>query len=102
MQTGRAILVLGDAPLSEASFEEAATYAEVFVLARAVPDRAASFVVDDELADRRARQRLRQVAARLATRGTRVRGHVGTADADAARRDALALFPQPSMVLEAA
>jgi hypothetical protein len=102
VQNERAILILGDADAPDTVLDEARRYGEVFVVARAVPDPASRYVIDDELAHRRARQRLRQVAARLTAGGTRVSGIVGDADARAARRDSRALFPRASALLEAA
>lgn len=102
MQSKSVILILGDTDPSEAHLAEAARYGEVFVLARAVPDAGTRYVVDDELADRRARLRLGRAAAHLRASGVRVSGLVGDPDARAARRDAVALFPQASALLQAA
>jgi hypothetical protein len=102
MTTRRAILILGDAPASELAVDDVRGYDEVFVFARAVPDVRSRYVIDDELAQRRARQRLQDVAARLAASGAQVSGLVGDADSRAARRDALALFPRAAALIDAA
>lgn len=98
----RAILIIGSSDPSDAALAEAERYAEVYVLARAVPDGASPYVIDTGRAEANAKRRLRRVAAHLRARGSRARGLVGDPDRGAARRDALALFPQPSVVLEAA
>jgi hypothetical protein len=102
METRRAILILGSGPLADTSLAEVRGYGEVFVLARAVPEGSPRYVVDDDLAQRSAQRRLEQAAGRLRDGGARVAGFVGDPHPVAARRDALALFPQADIVLEAA
>ncbi len=102
MEARRAILILGSDPLAETSLAQACGFAEVFVLARAVPDRNSRYVVDADQAQRCAQGRLEQAANRLRNGGARVAGIVGDPHPTAARRDALALFPQADVVLEAA
>jgi hypothetical protein len=98
----RAILILGEREPSHAALADAERYAEVYVLARAVHNRDSHYLIDDGRAEADARGRLQHVAAHLRARGCRTRGLVGDADAQAARRDAMALFPQPSVLLEVA
>ena len=98
----RAILILGGSDPSAAALADAERYAEVYVLARAVPDGQSQYLIDAGRAEADAQGRLRRVAAHLRARGTWTSGVVGDADAHAARRDATALFPQPSVLLEAA
>ena len=102
MQTTSAILILGDHELHAADLDEAASFEEVFVLARAVPAAGSRYVVDDDVAYARAARRLRDAAAGLRSRGTRVSGVVGDGDVSTARRDAVALFPRATVLLEAA
>jgi hypothetical protein len=99
---GRAILVIGDAQPTETLLSRAAQYAEVFVLARAIPDRNSRFVIDADRAHVAAQGQLARVITQLRGRGTRAHGLIGDADPRAARRDALALFPQAGTLLEAA
>ena len=98
----RAILILGESDPSDAALADAERYAEVYVLARAVPDRDSQYLIDAGRAEANAQQRLRRVTAHLRTHGSHTSGLVGDPDPHAARRDALALFPQASVLLEAA
>ena len=98
----RAILVLGDTQPSAAVLADAGRHAEVYVLARAVPQAGSRLVIDDGDAETRAAQRLRDVVERLRGEGSRATGTVGAPDALAARRDAVALFPPADTLLEAA
>jgi hypothetical protein len=59
-------------------------------------------VIDADRAEASAQRQLRRVTAELRRRGSHASGLVGDSDRHAARRDALALFPKPSAVLEAA
>ena len=98
----RAILILGDDDAADMTLTQAARYGEVFVLARAVPTGDSRYLVDEGLAEARALRRLRRAAGRLRARGVRTTGFVGDADRQTARRDAIALFPRSSLLLEAA
>jgi len=98
----RAILILGATDPSEAALADAAGYAEVFVLARAVPDGDSPYLIDAGRAEANAERRLRRATTDLRLRGSEASGLVGDPDLEAARRDAVALFPQPSVLLEAA
>ena len=102
MASTRAILVLGNTQPPAAVLAEAGRHAEVYVLARAVPEAGSRFVIDVGNAEMRATERLRDVVERLRGGGIRATGAVGAADAHAARRDAVALFPPADTVLEAA
>ena len=101
-QPERAILILGDTDPSDAALADAERYAEVYVLARAVPDNRSQYLIDAGRAEANAQRRLRRVAARLRAHGSHATGLVGDADETAARRDAIALFPQPSVLLQVA
>jgi len=98
----RAILVLGHTQPPAVVLAEAGRHAEVFVLARAVPDETSQFLIDVGHAETRATERLRDVVEQLRASGTRSTGMVGAADARAARQDAIALFPPADTLLEAA
>ena len=98
----RSILILGGSDPSDAALAEAEGYAEVYVLARAVPEDGSQYLIDAGRAEANAQQRLRRVTGHLHTRGRHASGLVGDPDPLAAQRDALALFPQPSVLLEAA
>jgi hypothetical protein len=98
----RAILVLGDTQPAAALLAEAGRHAEVYVLARAVPEAGSRFVIDVGNAEMRASVRLRDVVERLRGSGIHAAGTVGAADEHAARRDAVALFPPAGTLLEAA
>lgn len=97
-----AILILGESDPSDAVLADAERYAEVYVLARAVRDAASQYLIDAGRAEANAEQRLHRVTAHLRTHGSHASGLVGDPDPRAARRDALALFPQASVLLEAA
>jgi len=101
-KTERAILILGATDPSGAALAEAEGYAEVFVLARAVPDSESRYLIDAGRAETNAQRRLRRVTTHLRARGSQASGLVGDRDPQAARRDAIALFPKPSVLLEAA
>lgn len=101
-QPERAILILGGRDPSGATLADTERYAEVYVLARAVPDRDSQYVIDAGRAEANAQRRLRRVAAHLRASDSRTSGLVGDADPHAARRDAIALFPQASVLLEVA
>lgn len=89
----QAILVIGPEDPVEATWEEVERYDEVFVLARAVNDAHAGWLVDDDRNRASARRRLERTLARLRAHGVRAVGVVGDADARAAEADARALFP---------
>jgi hypothetical protein len=92
------ILILGpEAPVARAlrAVEECD---EVFILARAVPDPGGHFIVDEELAYGRARERLERVARQLRARGVLVNGVVGDPNEKAALEDAKALRPGASIL----
>jgi len=101
-RTKRAILVLGGATPSSEVLERAASYGEVFVLARAVPVPGSRLVVDVDAAEAGAGRRLREVTTHLKRRGSRSTGVIGAADRRAASQDARALFPGAAELLEAA
>ena len=98
----RAIIVLGVGAPAEAVLAEAGRFANVFVFARALPTDGSRYLVDTGRAEARAGDRLRAVVSDLRGRGINSRGVVGDADRDAARRDAVALFPGARVMFEAA
>jgi hypothetical protein len=89
----RAVIVVGREGPSEATLAQAEQYDEVFVIARAVPNPSARWVIDDDRSRDEARERLNCVLGKLRERGVHARGGVGDASATAARDDAAALFP---------
>jgi hypothetical protein len=96
------ILVVGSKLLPTHVLHAALAYDEIFVLAPAVPEPTGDLVVDEELADRKARERLAATTAWLHAHGAHaVSGTVGDADFIAARRDAAALVPRGFFVQDA-
>lgn len=98
----RAILVIGDQQPTHALLNHVGQHEEVFVLARAVPDQGSRFLIDSGRAHAAAQRQLANVIDQLRARGSHARGLVGDPDPSAARRDALALFPHATTLLEAA
>ena len=96
--TQRAIIVIGAEEPSESTLRTAERYDEVFVVARAVPDRRDRWVVDDERAEAAARARLARVVTLLRGRGVRALGAIGDEDAASARGDARAAFPAAAAI----
>jgi DNA-binding LacI/PurR family transcriptional regulator len=91
--TDRAIVIVGGEDPSDATLARAEQFDEVFVVARAVPDPAHRWIVDDDLSEESGRARLGRALARLRAHGVRASGVLGDAGAAAARADARALFP---------
>ena len=96
--TDRVIVIIGADDPSDALLARAAQFDEVFVVARAVPDPAHRWVVDDDRSEAAGRARLGRAVARLRVRGVRVSGVLGDAAAAAARGDARALFPRAEIL----
>jgi hypothetical protein len=93
--TRQAILIVGSELPPTNVLQAALAFDEVLVLARAIPDPTDDLVVDEEVAYRKARERLARTTAWLRAHGARaVRGAVGDAGFTAARRDAAALAPR--------
>lgn len=97
-----AVLVVGGDEPGKEVVARASRYDEVFVVGSATPARTSRFFVDEERAEASARRRLARVVERLRAEGVVARGAVGDPRPAAARRDALALCPNATAVVEAA